>query len=391
MRHFDYLGDADRDRLFLRVPEPFDADCEPATLAVGLGATLYCPGTRPALAADLARRNAEGVVSFVVCLEDAVADGDLPAAERNAVAQLRSYAASTGDTADTPDRPMIFVRVRSATQIPMLLDQLGDAASVVSGFVLPKFTEDSGPEFLDAVVTAGSQLQRRLFAMPVLESPELIHAETRIAALLAVRDLLDKHREVVLAVRVGAADLASAYGLRRSRDLTTYDVRLIADVIGDIVNIFGRADDGYVVTGPVWEYYAPSERLFKPMLRESPFVEHDERRLRARLIANDLDGLIREVTLDRANGLTGKSVIHPSHVAAVHALSVVSGEEYADANAVLTTRCTGGAAASAYGNKMNESKPHSAWAERTALRARVFGVAREDVSFVDLLGAGLAQ
>ena len=40
---------------------------------------------------------------------------------------------------------------------------------------------------------------------------------------------------------------------------------------------------------------------------------------------------------------------------------------------------------------MNESKPHTAWARRTLLRSRAFGVAEEDVSFVDLLGASLHQ
>ena len=103
----------------------------------------------------------------------------------------------------------------------------------------------------------------------------------------------------------------------------------------------------------------------------------------------DLDGLIREVELDRANGLTGKTVIHPSHVAAVHALSVVSHEEYTDACDVLAEGGRGGASASTFGNKMNESKPHAAWAHRTLLRAGVFGVVREGVSFVDLLGAVL--
>ena len=49
----------------------------------------------------------------------------------------------------------------------------------------------------------------------------------------------------------------------------------------------------------------------------------------------------------------------------------------------------GGVAASQYGNKMNESAPHRAWAEATLLRARAFGVAAEDVTFVDLLEAGL--
>lgn len=45
---------------------------------------------------------------------------------------------------------------------------------------------------------------------------------------------------------------------------------------------------------------------------------------------------------------------------------------------------------SAYTNKMNEVKPHRAWAERTLQRAEVFGVAREEVGFVDLLAAGVA-
>ena len=129
----------------------------------------------------------------------------------------------------------------------------------------------------------------------------------------------------------------------------------------------------------------------KPQLRESPFARGEERTLRAELIAKDLDGLIREVTLDRANGLTGKTVIHPSHVAAVNALSVVSHEEFLDATDILGTAQTGGVSSSAYRNKMNESKPHGAWARRTLLRARVFGVAQPKVSFVDLLAASLHQ
>ena len=45
---------------------------------------------------------------------------------------------------------------------------------------------------------------------------------------------------------------------------------------------------------------------------------------------------------------------------------------------------------SAYTNKMNEVKPHRAWAERTLLRAEVFGVAHEDIGFVELLAAGIS-
>jgi citrate lyase beta subunit len=262
---------------------------------------------------------------------------------------------------------------------------------VLTGFVIPKFTEDTGPAFLDAIADASRAAGRRLLAMPVLESPEIIHRETRQEALLAIQRLLGKYREHILAVRIGATDLSSVYGLRRPRDLTIYDVHLVAETIADIVNVFGRADDtGFVVTGPVWEHFSGTERILKPQLRETPFVAHEERPLRARLMAANLDGLIREVLLDRANGLTGKTVIHPTHVAAVHALSVVTHEEYTDASSILgAARTGGGVAASPYGNKMNEAKPHRAWAERTLLRAHVFGVARANVSFVDLLGASV--
>jgi citrate lyase beta subunit len=386
MRHFDYLSQAESRRLFLRPPQTFTADAAVPFLAMALGATLYSPATRPRLAHDIATRAAQGVMSTVVCLEDSIADADVCAAEANAVAQLRRHAESGASG------PLVFVRVRSPQQIPMIIAGLGEHAGMLTGFVLPKFTSYSGSTFLDAVADAAATTGRRLLAMPVLESPEVIHSESRTESLLGIRSLLEKYREYVLAVRIGATDLSAAYGLRRSRDLTVYDVRLVADVITDVVNIFGRADgDGFVVTGPVWEYFSGTERMFKPQLRESPFIEHSERALRARLIAADLDGLIREVALDKANGLIGKTVIHPSHVTAVHALSVVSHEEFSDAADILQTNSGGGVMASTYNNKMNESKPHSAWAARTMLRGQVFGVANDGISFVDLLGAGLPQ
>jgi citrate lyase beta subunit len=385
MRHFDFLDDADRGQLFHRAQESFDARSEPRVLATALGATLYCPATRPKLADDLSRRAAQGATSVVVCLEDSIPDDALAHGERNAIAQLRQFAGTR------PDGPLIFIRVRSAEQIPMILAGLGGEAEVLSGFVLPKFTGANGGSYLRAVAEASVRSDRTVLAMPVLESREIADAETRTATLTAVRRLLDEYRQHVLAVRIGATDLCGQYGLRRSREHTAYDVALIASVIGDVVNVLGRDDGGYVITGPVWEYFSSSERIFKPQLRESPFIRHDEAKLRAELIARDLDGLIREVSLDRANGLIGKSVIHPSHVAAVNALSVVSHEEYLDAVDILGTAGGGGVSSSAYGNKMNESKPHTAWARRTELRGRVFGVAHEEVSFVDLLAASLHQ
>ncbi|MFD6735914.1 HpcH/HpaI aldolase/citrate lyase family protein, partial [Micromonospora aurantiaca] len=272
-----------------------------------------------------------------------------------------------------------------------LVHRLGAAVALLSGFVLPKFTEERGVPFLEALTAAETSTGRRLFAMPVLESPELLHLETRTETLDGIARTVEKYRDRVLALRLGVTDFCSAYGLRRPPDMTAYDVQIVASVIGDVVNRLGRADGtGFTVTGPVWEYFRHQERMFKPQLRRSPFLEEGAEPLREALIQHDLDGLLREIELDRANGLLGKTCIHPSHVLPVHALSVVSHEEYSDAQDILRPeRDGGGVLRSAYTNKMNEVKPHRAWAERTLRRAEAFGVAREDVGFVELLTAGL--
>lgn len=381
MRHFDHIDAARRKHLFYRHPRSFDRHDDPAVLAVALGATLYSPATRPGLADDVERAARRGVMSMVVCLEDAIADDEVEAGEANLVAQLRAL-----DGRGT-DVPLLFVRVRDPRQIGDLLGRLGDAAALISGFVLPKFGVMAGGAFLDALEDAAVRTGLRLLAMPVIESPEAVYAETRAEMLHDVARLLAKHRSRILAVRLGATDMSAAYGLRRPPDLTIYDIRPVASVICDVVNILGRADGtGYVVTGPVWEYFSAGERMFKPQLRQSPFEAQQAVPLRQRLITSDLDGLIREVHLDKANGLIGKTVIHPSHVAAVHALSVVTHEEYCDAADILGV-AGGGAMASSYANKMNEAKPHRAWAQRLMLRAQVFGVAAEGVTFVELLEA----
>ncbi|MGQ0623342.1 MAG: HpcH/HpaI aldolase/citrate lyase family protein [Sporichthyaceae bacterium] len=385
MRHFAQLPDVDLERLFAHAPAAFGPASERERLAVALGATLYMPATRRTLADDLIKQAGAGVLSTVLCLEDAISDGELAAASANVVTQLRLLAARTTPAAG----PLVFIRVRECEQIPVIAAALGPDARLLTGFVLPKFTDITGAAFLDALDDTSARNGQRFFGMPVIESPEVVHSETRQDTLTGIARLLAKHRDSVLAVRIGATDMCAAFGIRRGRDHTIYDVHPVAAVIGDVVNVLGRADGtGFVVTGGVWEYFATTPRLFKPQLRTTPFTEHHVASLRADLLTRDLDGLIREVVLDQANGLTGKTVIHPSHVAAVHALSVVTHEEHSDAVDVLRADASGGGvSASAYANKMNEARPHRAWAQRTLARADAFGVAAEGVSVVDLLAA----
>ncbi|MCA2203197.1 HpcH/HpaI aldolase/citrate lyase family protein [Streptomyces griseoincarnatus] len=388
MRHFGHIAPEVRKRLFYREPCEFTADSPARVLSAALGATLYSPATRPRLADDVLKQGDRGVVSMVLCLEDSISDTEVVAGEENLVRQLTDLAGRPG-----ADLPLLFVRVRVPEQIGDLVRRLGPAVAVLSGFVLPKFTAERGLPFLEALTAAEAASGRRLFAMPVLESPELLYRESRVETLEGIFRAVDKYRDRVLALRLGVTDFCSSYGLRRGPDMTAYDIQVVASVISDVVNMLGRADGtGFTVTGPVWEYFRVQERMFKPQLRQSPFLEVEATALRQKLIEHAMDGLLREISLDRANGLLGKTCIHPSHVLPVHALSVVSHEEFSDAQDILRPeRDGGGVLRSAYTNKMNEVKPHRAWAERTLLRAEVFGVAGEDIGFVELLAAGLAE
>jgi len=397
MRHFRYLTPSQLSRLFFRTPQELTADTDPGLLAVALGGTLYTPANRTDLVKDVLRQRDLGCASMVLCLEDSIPDADVPAAEANVVGALSRLAEHDGDL------PMLFVRVRTPGQMLSLSRRAGANLRVLTGFVIPKFDNETGTgaaflealhtvqaeQGLDGPGTGGSAAGRRLRIMPILESPAVIHLESRAAALTNIQELLGANRGDILSVRIGATDMSSAFGLRRSRDLTIYDVNVVAGVIGDIVNVLGRPDGGFVISGPVWEHYANTERVLRPQLRLTPFVGASEQELRTRIMTANLDTLIREIELDLANGLLGKTVIHPTHVALVHAMSVVSHEEFLDATAIAGN-VGGGAAASPYRNKMNEMKPHQAWAQRILLRAQAFGVAADDVTFVDLLEASMS-
>lgn len=363
MRHFGHLADAEREALFAVAPGTVRRGDPASRLALALGATLYTPATHPDLTGSLRRCAGRGVVSTVLCLEDSVADHQVPAAEANLVAALRSHAAGgSGAASADEDGPLVFVRVRCAEQVARVVDALGDDARVLTGFVLPKVTAATAEPMLDAVAQASRGVGHRLLAMPVLESAPVMHAETRAAELGALARTFAERRDDVLAVRLGTTDLAGLYGLRRPRGLTVYDVALLAHLIADVVNVLGRSDgSGFVVTGPVWEHFGGA-------------AAHD--------------ALVREVGLDLANGLLGKTVIHPRQAAVVHAAAVVSHEDLADARDVVALGAAGGGVgASRTGTSMNEARPHGAWARAVLARADVFGVARAGVTATDLAAA----
>lgn len=390
MQHFNFLTPEQKSHLFLSEPVDFDYNSSKSLLAASLGATLYIPCTRPDLVKDVVRMANRGASSVVLCLEDSVPDNRLEEAELNLVQALQELT-NSGDGANLP---LIFVRVRNPEHLKKVFEQNLMNLKHLTGFVFPKFenTQNQAYEFVEILkdinlyLNAKAKIFRDLYFMPVLESPNIAYRESREIVLTGIKSVLDQNRDLALAVRIGATDISSVYGLRRSRDFTVYDIHVVASTIADIINTFGRANDEYVITGAVWEHFESGERFFKPQLRESLFAQDKE--LRRELLTKNYDSLIKEIQLDRANGLTGKTVIHPSHIPLVHSLAVVTAEEYSDALDITSSEnSSGGAQASLYRNKMNEIKPHLGWAEKTLLRAKAFGVANEGIDFVDFLEA----
>lgn len=390
MRHFNYLTEESVENIFYREPMNFTKESPKDLLALSLGASLYMPGTRAAICSDILTQKHAGLVSMVLDLEDAVSDKEVDHAERNVITQLHQLSDSINlGICKNEDIPLIFIRVRSHVQMKSVAAKLGKAISVLTGFVFPKFTHKNGVDYLDALHEINQNYSIHLYGMPILESPEVIYKESRMTELMSIKKLLDENYNLILNVRMGATDFCGLFGIRRSSDYTIYDISVVRDCIADMVNVFGRSEKEYIVSGPVWEYFYKSERVMKPQLRETPFeniLGKEGLAIRKEMINQYLDGLIKEVMMDKNNGLMGKTIIHPTHIKPVHAFSVISYEEYMDAVSILESmESEGGVLKSHFSNKMNEMKPHYNWAKKILNKAKVYGVFHEQNSYIDLL------
>lgn len=353
VRHHRQLLPETVSRMFEIPPMPVEL-ATPSDLGFALGACLYMPALLPDLTSrigDLAAR--VGVTSTVLCLEDSIRDGDLEAAEANLAHHVELLGLERLPV-------FLFVRPRNPAHLRAVSVALGSNIQALAGFALPKFNSSNGPDWLAAVSDARAH-NPNLVAMPILEGTEVLDPQRRLAEISLIGELLDEHADTVATIRIGATDLSGILGIRRGRSSSVYDVPPLANVMGDIITKWCHAASQHVLAGPVWEYYRqPSD--------STP----------------DL-GLIREAERDIECGLVGKSVIHPSQVRVVNALLSVTWSDWVDACTILSG--PGGVSASALRDRMNEAGPHSHWAIRTKRRAGVYGVLREGVEPVELIGA----
>lgn len=377
MRHHRYNPDF----RFVIEPEEFNKYSDRELLQYCLGATMYMPGTKD-FSSKILNREMPGLTSMVFCFEDACPEELVPEAERNVLHLLDvlSDALETG-TLTYDDLPLIFCRVRSQEQFEHFAEQLTPRhIKPLTGFNFPKFNAHNAEVYLYYLSKLNDRFGETIYGMPIIEDPEVAYRETRTGELVGIKKILDKYKDIILQIRVGATDFSSCFGVRRGVDYSIYDIMTVREILADIVNVFGRAND-YVISGPVWEYFRASKRMMFGSL-PSDHIE-DCLLKRIPIVNHEIDGLLREVILDKANGFIGRTVIHPSHIKYVNALQAVTREEYTDAVNILR-HDKGGVFKGESGNKMNEVRPHTNWARKIYMRSRAYGVIENENDYIKL-------
>ncbi len=326
-------------------------------------------------------KNMQGLTSMVMCFEDAIPEKDVPNAEINVIGHLDRISGSINEGSLLLEEiPLIFLRVRSSQQFRSFARKLRlNQLNILSGFVFPKIDSSNANEYYSILESFNKDNNINLYGMPILEGSKIALTETRENELSVLREIFRPFKDITLNIRVGVNDFSSIFGVRRGINYSIYDILTVRDCLADILNHFTRDGEDYIVSAPVWEYFLADKKEDIAHLMASDI--HKSLLSRNAILNEAVDGLLREVILDKANGFVGKTIIHPSHVKFVNAMQTVTREEYEDACQVISSA---GGVAKGFNNKMNESNPHRNWAVKTIKRAEAFGVVENESCYLKL-------
>ena len=313
------------------------------TLAYKIGGLLYSPAINTGVADKLAEGAYPCLTSIAFCLEDSILDCALDQAEQDLLATLTAIS----EKVPQERMPLVFVRVRTPSHLMHISRMLGGLEQLLTGYILPKFDSSNGGEYAENITLLNRDREQPLYFMPIIESRLAASSLHRTEELHRIRNLLSTVQPYILNVRVGGNDFSNIFGVRRPIDRTIYDLGVIRDILVDISSVFS-AD--YVVSGPVWEYFGTEDGTWA-------------------------EGLRNELELDRLNGFTGKTAIHPSQLPVIYDSLKVTAEDYRDALSILDWESElSGVAKSADGSRMNEVKCHERWARKVKLLGDIYGI-----------------
>ncbi|MDD2724404.1 MAG: HpcH/HpaI aldolase/citrate lyase family protein [Methylovulum sp.] len=285
-----------------------------------LGAPLYMPAHRRDLVAIANGEKLKFLRSMIFCTEDAVLHQDIDSS-------LQHLASCLPDFDATPGRYR-FIRVRNPIVLARLLEL--PAIEKIDGFVLPKFTEKVFDAYFDQLHGTSFKVMPTLETREVFDSQEMI----RLCGRLTQADVFPR----ILMLRIGGNDLMNVLGIRRPRLMTIYDTPM-GCVISQLVTLF--KPHNFALSAPVFDYL------------------------------NDTVTLQREIVLDLAHGLTGKTAIHPDQIEAIEGAYEVDREDYEMA---LSLNEDDAPAVFKMHNSMCEVATHQQWSKAILNRHHCYGV-----------------
>jgi citrate lyase beta subunit len=288
-------------------------------------------------------------------MEDAIEEQDVLEAEITTLYLLNKLAEKN---INPEELPLLFIRVRTPQQFQAFAKKLTPKhLRYLTGFNFPKCNSTNAVSYFETLKQLSISTNSVLYGLPILEDAQVMYKETRLQELEKLSHIFEQYNSYILGLRVGGTDFSSLYGLRRSMTTTIYDIKVVSDALTDILNYFSRTPQGYVISGPVWEYFSWSVN--------SP----------------EIQGLLKELDLDIQNGFHGKTIIHPSQINPVSKRFIVSYAEYKDAKSIVEAaeKSATGVFKSTSANQMCEVSPHLAWAKKILAKAEVFGVADESI------------
>lgn len=337
-------------------PLDFNKDSGKEVLQFAVGGLLYMPASNATVAEKIIDGRFRFIKSMVLDLEDSLGDDMVNYGKRSIVIFLETIDnAIKSGRMDKNNLPLLFVRVREASQMVDLQQMVGDKFWMITGFNVPKFDKTTCDDFIDTfsglVEYSKTEFKTNLYMMPIIESKFAMYRQLRMDNLLYINNALRGISDNVLNVRVGGADFCSVFGIRRKSTECIHDIGVVRSVFSDIINVFGKS---YIISAPVWEYFGKD--------REGVWAE----------------GLRNEIKYDKLNGFIGKTSIHPSQLPIIQESLIVDKVDYLDAMNILgmnsnTTGVAKGAICDG-GSRMNEVKTHTNWAKKVVSLANVYGV-----------------
>ena len=372
-----HLSDSELNKIFYKKPEAFDNTTKKNQLRYALGATLYLPATKY-IAPYLLEKRYSHLTSFVMCFENLIEERNINIAEKTLLNTLRTLKMAENENRINKDElPLFFIHVRDPLQFERLYEILikeKDIISYISGFFLPKFNSNNADAYLSTVKKI-RLISEYIYALPIIESKEIISLASRISELITLEKTIFEYRDMILGIRIGGSYINSVLGVNSLEAMSIYDVGITASIIYDIINSFiNLSYEDIAIYSSSWDKKITS---FQTVSKSSNAFDQNK------VIYNhafthdpSLDGFIREILLDKLNGCVGKTVVYPNQISIVNALYSVERKDYELALSINSSN----EPSLNYGEQIN----NKIWSNKIISLSKIYGVLNENYSAVDL-------